>query len=96
MSDDPTYQSEDPVAACIGEELEDHYQIYVLIDVDLEVPYLVPKTFVKEEFRKYGLPVWLMVDEQGEFRIEKRKIKVTPELIKEREEMDKLIESFNE
>ena len=95
MSNKQTYNSSDPVAACMGGERSDYWEILILIDVGCETTYFMPKGKVPPEFRKYGMPVWLVEDGES-VRIEHREIKVTPELLKEQEEIDNLIESFND
>jgi len=96
MSIYQTYESEDPVAACIGGERDDYWEILILIDVGCETTYLLPKADLPTKFRKYGLPVWLTTGADGKVCIEHRKIEMTPELLKEQEEIDKIIEGFNE
>ena len=96
MIDEPTYHASDPVAACMGGERDDYWEVLVMIDVECETTYLMPKENVPTEFRKYGLPVWLVAGLTSIAKLEHREIKVTPELLKEQEEINKLVESFND
>lgn len=92
-----TYDPEDPVAASIGTEREDYYELLVWIDEGLEVPYLIPKADVPLEFRKYGLSVWLVPDEEKRVRFERRTTRVLQEVVyaaKHDGEFEELMKSF--
>jgi len=94
VSPTPTYNSTDPVAAVIGSEQEDYWEIFIFIDIGLETKSLVPKNKVPEEFRKCGLPVWLS-QTNNDLVITRRIKRVTSEIESQNKEMSELAEDLN-
>lgn len=80
MSSSATYHPTDPLAASIGAEREEYYELYVWIDDDVETTYLIPKPDLPTPFRKYGLAVWLTDDGSGKVYFEHRTTKVAGEI----------------
>lgn len=93
----PAYEPSDPVAASVGAEREEYYELLIWIDEGVESTYLIPKEDVPDEFRKYGLAVWLSPDENGKVIFERRTTRVLQEAeyaAKHDKEMDELVKSF--